>query len=241
MIATLARAFLVRRLRSVPRLLFIVLLGGVDLSRVILSGQAGPAEGAIAFLVTYALGVGLIGQERADGSLSLLLTRPVARSSLVLAAWISAVTSGLAAWLALTLLRLALVLLPGVDANWSGEVWRLHGLTALGGSLGLAAIVVFFGVAFRGLGGPAAHASLIFLATTVAGLASDSGRATLQHLAKEGLDLLLPVPDFGELLAPGGWSWLAILTPASNATLALLAACWLLGRAQLSYSSRGEA
>ena len=89
MIATLARAFLVRRLRSAPRLLFIVLLGGVDLVRVVLSGQAGPAEGAIAFLVTYALGVGLIGQERADGSLSLVLTRPVERSSLVLAAWAS--------------------------------------------------------------------------------------------------------------------------------------------------------
>ena len=236
MIGALARSFLTRRLCSPMRLLFLLLLAGQDLVQVLLSGRAGPAEGILACLATLLFGAGLVGQERKDGSLALLLTRPFPRSSLVIAAWLAAAVGGVGVWLVLTSLHLALAVLPQVDVQGSGQAWVTHAATALGGSLGLAAVVVFFGVAFRGLSGVAAHAGLIYLATTLSGLANDSGRESLKWLASEGVGLLLPVPKFAELLSPGGWSWFGLVTPASNATLALLAACWLLGRAQLSYS-----
>lgn len=238
MIPVLARALLTRRLRSLPRLLFIVVLAGQDLAHALLSGGTGPAEGALASIVTALFGAGMLGQERSDGSLALWLTRPVSRSQVVLAGWLATAASGTGAWFGLTVLRLPLALLPGVDLNASASDWCRESLAALAGPAGLAAVIVLFGVVVRGLGGIAAQLGLAYLMVTLAGLAQDSGRAGLKSLAEAGLEALLPVPRFAELLAPGGWSWLGLVTPASNATLALLLACLLLGRAQLSYSGR---
>src|SRR5690348_8065545 len=95
------------------------------------------SRGAIYAII---LGAGLIGRPAASGTLALLLSRPVPRSSYVLTRWV-------AAWWAAAGLAIAVQIVLALEAARFGPVdWRALGISCLENLLsaaGIAAVLVF--------------------------------------------------------------------------------------------------
>ena len=227
-----------RRLRSAPRLALLLALVGLDAATALLSGGGAAPEPAIAGWSALVLTAGVLGQEWREGSLAVLLCRPLSRTGLVLAAWCAGATGGFAAWLVAAGLRLLLAALPSVElpAELPQGIGSL-GLAAAAAA-GLAAAALFFAIAGRGLAGAGVHLVLLFLAAGVLGASSQHGGSPLEEPARLLAELLLPFPD-ERAWATGDVSALhALLAWTSNVALLVTGSLWLLQRARLSYSSQ---
>jgi ABC-type transport system involved in multi-copper enzyme maturation permease subunit len=235
--ATLLAAFLRQRFSSPMRLVLLGLFGWTPMLPLLLSPAAGFSMLGDGYFIAIAIGAGMIGQEVASGTLPLMLTRPVTRSSFVISRWLG---TALAAWLVMlaqALTAVALIAVRGAGVPWDGA-----GLFLANGALGVAgaaAILALLSALVDGLG-DLGVLLMVFVSVQVAGLAARvGGWGWLARAAQEIHGLVQPHLDVAPFLGPAPVSWFEVVSYLSTVTLCLALAIVVLNRRELSYASTG--
>lgn len=235
--AALVVSLLLRRLRSRPRQGLLLVLVVLDASQALLAGAAEPPDPGLAAFAALVVATGLLGREWSEGSLAVLLCRPVTRAGVVLAGWCAGTLGGFATWLLGVALRAAATATPGVAMELAPSGLAAAAGFALASAAGLSAAGLLFALAGRGPAGAGLHLALLFAVAGLLGWSSEQGPAWLEAGARFAAELLLPVLDPAALRGGGSAALQAALAWSSNVALLLALALWRLESAQLAYSS----
>ena len=174
------------------------------------------------------LGAGSVGRDVSSGVLALLLTRPLARSTYLLAKW-TAVTAAVAGLGCLTLVAQAVLLRwRGVDIT-GGELWGAV-FSSLTGAAGLASVLALLSVLLPGFADVAAWAAL-----NVVGFLLQHWLPIRVHTEWRGL--VQPTLGWTSTFGATPISWFGLTTYLSNVTICLCLAALALNRKEISYAS----
>jgi ABC-type transport system involved in multi-copper enzyme maturation permease subunit len=189
-----------------------------------------------AWFLTWALGTGLLGSERSDGYLPLLLSRPISRAQYVCSRWAGLVICVLAIDLVLHLAALALFsnyqMAPQAGALAQRWLWFCYFVPLC------AALIVLLSALFSG------HGDLIYFVAGSLGISYLSSKLGLPLVAEQVTRAL------GWLWMPGkatleAWSSGAVLQSVYSATLfivwagvCLSVAAYVMQRRDVSYVNR---
>jgi ABC-type transport system involved in multi-copper enzyme maturation permease subunit len=174
------------------------------------------------------LGAGSIGRDVSSGVLALLLTRPLRRSTYLMAKW-TAVTTAVAALSCLTLTVQTLLLRSkGIDIS-GGELWTttFSSVTSAGG---LAAVLVLLSVFMPGAGDIALWVALNLVGFLVQ-------RVLPMRVHTEWNDFLRPTLGWASTFGATPISWFSLSSYLSTVTLCLCVAALALNRKEISYAS----
>ncbi len=174
------------------------------------------------------LGAGSIGRDVSSGVLALLLTRPLTRTTYLMAKW-TAVTAAVAMLSCLTLtVQMLLLRSKGIDIS-GGELWStaFSSVTSAGG---LAAVLVLFSVFMPGAGDIA-----LWVALNLVGFLAQ--RAMSMRVHTEWGNLLHPTLGWASTFGGTPISWFTLSSYLSTVTLCLCAAALVLNRKEISYAS----
>jgi ABC-type Na+ efflux pump permease subunit len=179
-------------------------------------------------LLTLILAAGSVGRDVSSGVLALLLTRPVVRTTYVVAKW-TAVSSAAAGLSCLTLAVQAAVLrAKGVDISAS-ELWNATFASA-SSAAGLSALLVLLSVLLPGAADIAAWGALNllgFLAQRILPLRANT----------EWRDFLQPKLGWVSTFGATPISWFGLTSYLSTVTLCLCLAALAMNRKEISYAS----
>jgi ABC-type transport system involved in multi-copper enzyme maturation permease subunit len=174
------------------------------------------------------LGAGSVGRDVSSGVLALLLTRPVVRTTYLVAKW-SAVSAAVTTLAGAALVAQTLILRSkGVDIS-GGELWG-----ALFGSLtsaaGLAAVLVLFSVLVPGVADVGVWVGLSLIGSLLQ-------RALPLRAATEWHDFLQPTLSWSATFGATPISWFGLTSYLSTVTLCLCLGALALNRKEISYAS----
>jgi ABC-type transport system involved in multi-copper enzyme maturation permease subunit len=174
------------------------------------------------------LGAGTIGREVSSGVLALLLTRPVVRTTYLLAKW-TAVAAAVAALACLTLVAQTILLRShGIDISGS-ELW-VAAFSSASSAFGLTAVLLLFSVFLPG----AADIGL-WIALNLVGFLVQ--RVLPMRLHTEWRNFLQPTLGWTSTFGATPISWFSVFSYASTVTLCLSLAALTLNRKEISYAS----
>ena len=231
---TLVRTFLVQRLTSPLRMLFLASFVMMPLLFVAAAPGVGysPLEDSFWFVIV--LGAGAIGQDISSGVLQLLLARPIRRSEYVTSRWLAVALGATAATLVQLGLATAILSARGAPPAWSDLAFALgHHVTV---AFGAAASLVAFSALVPGLGDVGFLVLISTAGQIVGSVAAGMGVGWLNSLGR-GLHIAMgPGIEFRRLIAPAP-SWSEPITFLSTLTVALVCAMLILDRRELSYAS----
>jgi ABC-type transport system involved in multi-copper enzyme maturation permease subunit len=180
------------------------------------------------FILTLFLASGCIGREVSSGTLGLLFTRPIRRSTYVLSKWFAA-SAGAAVLAGATLTVQAIVLnqkgiaIPG--AEWAAALF--HTLTS---ACGLTAVLVLFSTLLPGVGDVVLWGSL----SAVGYLGQ---RFLPMRITDEWRSLLQPALGWTSTFQSRPIAWFALTSYLSTITLCLSLAVLAANKKDLSYAS----
>jgi ABC-type transport system involved in multi-copper enzyme maturation permease subunit len=201
-----------------------------------LQGHHSPPTSGMGFWLALIVGAGLIGRPASNGTLALVLSRPVPRVSYVLTRW-----------LAVAMLASALALLNLAAKGLLGQIpaaaWGHVGFAAAEDVLGVAgaaAILALLSSLVGGLGDVALLAILVLLAGILEKLGGFLSRPALSWAGYHLRNVLVPSLDLETVFRSTPISWLAIVTYLSTVTLCLAAATELMCRREISYAGGGD-
>ena len=161
--------------------------------------------------------------------LALLLTRPLTRTTYLVAKW-TAVTAAVAMLSCLQMLTVQMLLLrsKGIDIS-GGELWStaFGSLTSAGG---LAAVLVLFSVFMPGAGDIALWVALNLVGFLVQ-------RALPLRVHTEWQSFLQPTLGWASTFGATPISWFGLSSYLSTVTLCLCVAALALNRKEISYAS----
>jgi len=231
---TLIRAFLVQRLTSPLRMLFLASFILMPLLFVAAAPGIGysPLEDSFWFVIV--IGAGAIGQDVSTGVLQLLLARPIRRAEYVTSRWLAIALGASGASLLQLGLATAILSARGAPPAWSDLAFALgHHVTV---AFGAAASLVAFSALVAGLGDVGFMILLSTAGQIVSSVAAGMGIGWLNSLGR-GLHVAMgPGIEFRRLIAPAP-SWSEPLAYLSTLTIALVIAMAILDRRELSYAS----
>jgi hypothetical protein len=223
-------------LRSPVRLALLALffLPAIVVGAFTAPGAPSSGSGALYAVI---LGAGLIGRPATNGTLALLFTRPVRRSSYVLTRW-------LAVWVAagsLAMLRIFVLTLEAVRASgFDGSALAVASLEEVLEAAGVAAILVLLSSLIGGIG----DAAVLVMLMIAGAILQQVGRFLSQPaLNKVGFHLEQWVSPKIDLVAAFGTtpiSWYALVSYVSTVVVSLVLAMELLNRKEVSYASSGD-
>ena len=222
-------------LRSPIRLTLIVLMLVPGWLFALLGQHFAPTSGG-GFWLALILGAGIIGRPASNGTLALVLSRPVPRVSYVLTRWFAVAT--LASALALLKLGVEALLTQPSAAGW-GHVGFAAAEDVLSATCA-AAVLTFLSSLVGGLGDVALLAILRIVAKVLQGLGGFLSKPALSWLGYHLRDLLVPPLDLETVFRSTPISWLAIVTYLSTLTLCLAAATEIMCRREISYAGGGD-
>jgi ABC-type transport system involved in multi-copper enzyme maturation permease subunit len=174
------------------------------------------------------LGAGSIGRDVSSGVLALLLTRPLQRTTYLMAKW-TAVTAAVAGLACLTLtVQTVLLRSKGVDIS-GGELWSaaFSSVTSAGG---LAAVLVLFSVFM-----PGAADIALWVALNLVGFLVQ--RVLPMRVHTEWRSFLQPTLAWASTFGATSISWFSLSSYLSTVTLCLCVAALALNRKEISYAS----
>ncbi len=222
-------------LRSPIRLTLIFLLLVPGWVFAFLSKHSAPSSG-MGFWLALILGAGIIGRPASNGTLALVLSRPVPRVSYVLTRWFAVAT--LASALALLKLGVKALLAQPSAAGW-GHVGFAAAEEVLGAAGG-AAVLTLLSSMVEGLGDVALLAILSIVAELLKGLGGFLSKPALNWLGYHLHDLLRPSLELETVFRSSPISWFSIVAYLSTLTLCLAAATELMCRREISYAGGGD-
>jgi ABC-type transport system involved in multi-copper enzyme maturation permease subunit len=174
------------------------------------------------------LAAGTVGRDVSSGVLALLLTRPLVRTTYVLAKWI-AVSSAVAALACLTLIVQTFILRShGIDIAGS-ELWNAAFASVTTAS-GLVAVMVLFSVLVPGVADIGVWMTLNLLGFLVQ-------RALPMRVHDEWRNFLQPTLGWASTFGATPISWFSLTSYLSTVTLCLCLAALALNRKEISYAS----
>jgi ABC-type transport system involved in multi-copper enzyme maturation permease subunit len=174
------------------------------------------------------LAAGSVGRDVSSGVLALLLTRPLVRTTYLLAKW-TAVSTAVAGLACLTLVAQAMLLRArGVDISL-GELWR-GAFASATAAAGLISVLVLFSVLISGVGDIA-----IWVALNLIGFVGQ--RILPLRVTSEWRSLLEPKLGWDSTFAARPISWFGLTSYLSTVTLCLCLAALALNRKEISYAS----
>lgn len=222
-------------LRSPIRLTLVVLLLVPGWLFGLLGQHSQPTSGS-GFWFALILGAGIIGRPASNGTLALVLSRPVPRVSYVLTRWFAVAT--LASGLALVNLGVKGLLAQVPAAGW-GHLGFAAAEDVLSATAATAVLTLLSSVV-GGLGDVALLAILRIVAEIFQGLGGFLSKPALSWVGYHLRDLLVPPLDLETVFRSTPISWLAIVAYLSTVTLCLAAATELMCRREISYAGGGD-
>ena len=174
------------------------------------------------------LAAGSVGRDVSSGVLALLLTRPLVRSTYLLAKW-TAVSTAVAALACLTLIAQTILLRSrGIDIS-GDELWRaaFDSVTSAGG---LIAVLVLFSVFVSGVGDIA-----VWTALNLIGFVAQ--RVLPLRVHAEWRSFLSPTLGWDSTFGATPIAWFGLTSYLSTVTLCLCLAALALNRKEISYAS----
>jgi ABC-type transport system involved in multi-copper enzyme maturation permease subunit len=174
------------------------------------------------------LAAGSVGRDVSSGVLALMLTRPLVRTTYILAKW-TAVSTAVAAFGCATLAVQAILLRTrGVDIS-GGELWRAA-FTSATTAAGLVAVLSLFSVLVAGVGDIA-----VWVALNLLGFLAQRFLPLRVHT--EWRSLLQPTLGWDATFGATPISWFGLTSYLSTVTLCLFLAALALNRKEISYAS----
>jgi hypothetical protein len=181
-----------------------------------------------AFILAMVLGAGSVGRDVSSGVLALILTRPIVRTTYILAKWLA--VGGAAAILSLLTLVAQTLLLrgKGIDISIGELLSAMFGATT--SAFGVTSVLVLLSVLIPGVGDIATWVAL--------GLVGYLGRNALpQRFSEEWRGFLQPSLEWSSTFGATPISWFALSSYLSTVTLCLCLAALALNRKEVSYAS----
>jgi hypothetical protein len=228
--ALLATAWRERLSRPVV-LVLLVVGSALILAHVLVGNLTELREDLVSPVLVMALvfGAGLVGKDASSGALALMFTRPIKRWQYVFTRWIGAAVA--ATTFSLVHLALQFVLLfsrgQGVPAAALGRA----SFEAATSSFGVTALLLALSTLVPGLGDLALWIAL----TLLPGLVVHVG--VPQRICDHLEQVAFPRLDWADAAGGGTSAWFAIASYASNVTLFLALAVWVMNRKQVSYAT----
>jgi hypothetical protein len=180
-------------------------------------------------IMALIFGAGLVGKDVSSGALALMFTRPIKRWQYVFTRWIGA---GVAATTFSVLhLVLQFVVLfsrgQGVPARALGQA----SFEAATGAFGLTAVLLALSTLVTGLGDLVLWIGLTLLPEFIVHV------GVPQRICEQIEQLAMPRLEWATAAGAGTGSWFGIASYASNVTLSLALAVWVINRKQISYAT----
>jgi ABC-type transport system involved in multi-copper enzyme maturation permease subunit len=190
------------------------------------------------FVIPFFVGLGSIGRDASEGLLPVLLTRPLRRSTYVLAHW-AALGTVASFWCLLHLLAQWGLIQLTVTHPPRLEELLFNGLGRVSLSFGMAAALVCFSTRLPAWGNVLLWGVLYYVADNVLpGLGKDESARYAFVVRQHLLGFLMPMLDFRQTFASSPISWFRLTTYLSNVSLLLLLGIYIFNRREVSYASR---
>jgi ABC-type transport system involved in multi-copper enzyme maturation permease subunit len=174
------------------------------------------------------LAAGSVGRDVSSGVLALVLTRPLVRTTYLLAKW-TAVSTAVAALACATLALQAILLRShGIDIS-PGELWRAAFGSATAAA-GLIAVLLLFSVLMSGVGDIAIWVGLNLISFL-------AQRFVPLRVHTEWRSFLQPTLGWDATFGATPISWFGLTSYLSTVTLCLCLAALALNRKEISYAS----
>ena len=178
--------------------------------------------------ITLIFGAGIVGRDVSSGTLALVFTRPVQRSTYVIAKWLAAGTA--ASGLSMTTVVVQAVVLATRGAGVPGAEIVDMLAESLTLAFGVSSLVVLFSVLVPGIGDVGLWLLLI-------SLGQFAGSRVPLRVAEEWRALLLPSLTWSATLGSSPVAWLPLVSYASTVAGCLCLATLAANRKELSYAS----
>jgi hypothetical protein len=179
-------------------------------------------------ILTLVLTSGSVGRDLSSGVLALLFSRPIVRTTYLLAKWLAASTAA-ATLSSLTLIAETLLLRSrGIDISSAELSGALFG--SFSTAFGLASVLILLSVLLRGVGDIA-----MWVALGLVGYLTQ--RVLPQRVSEEWHAVLQPSLGWASTFGARPIAWFALASYLSTVTLCLCLAALVLNRKEISYAS----
>ena len=229
---TLIRVFLIQRFTSPMRLGLMFVIGFFSLVGATM-GQLSSLQGiALPFALLFATGA--IGQDVSNGTLQMLLSRPVTRPSYVLNRWLGSMLA--AGAVALTTIGIGALLVIGNGGKLDAIFVVRMLLEATTDIAAFTAVTVMMSAFVAGIGDLALYGASLFMTSMIGGAAEFYRLPWVTRASRELMQVLLPKVTWEWLGVGAPPSLLPLVSCAFTIALSLAVAITVVNRKELSYA-----